>query len=207
MKSVNSRRTCVTPSCKNIFREQYKKEKKMDHKTSRRAPNILITGTPGVGKSEMAKLLAERTSFTWLDVSKLAQEHKCLDGYDEEYQCPVLDDDKLLDLMEPMMSNGGKIVDYHGSDFFPERWFDIVFVLRTNNTILYDRLVARGYSGKKLRDNIDCEIFQTILDETKESYKKEIVHELQSNEPEETIENVNRICQWIQQWTLDNQNT
>jgi len=41
------------------------------------------------------------------------------------------------------MSEGGKIVDYHGCDFFPERWFDIIFVLRTNNTALFDRLLKR----------------------------------------------------------------
>ena len=41
------------------------------------------------------------------------------------------------------MTTGGVIVDYHGCDFFPERWFDKVFVLRTDNTILYDRLTQR----------------------------------------------------------------
>jgi broad-specificity NMP kinase len=40
---------------------------------------------------------------------------------------------------------GGCVVDYHGSDFFPERWFDLIIVLRTDNTVLYDRLVQRGY--------------------------------------------------------------
>lgn len=41
------------------------------------------------------------------------------------------------------MQEGGKIVDYHGCDFFPVRWFDVIFVLRTNNTLLYDRLEKR----------------------------------------------------------------
>lgn len=41
------------------------------------------------------------------------------------------------------MANGGNIVDYHGCEFFPERWFDAVFVIRTNNTVLYDRLKTR----------------------------------------------------------------
>lgn len=45
--------------------------------------------------------------------------------------------------MEGMMAKGGNIVDYHGCEFFPERWFDAVFVIRTNNTALYDRLTAR----------------------------------------------------------------
>ena len=50
---------------------------------------------------------------------------------------------QLIDEMEDRMGQGGKIVDYHSCDFFPERWFDIVFVLRTDNTFLYDRLANR----------------------------------------------------------------
>lgn len=50
---------------------------------------------------------------------------------------------QLIDEMEDKVGEGGKIVDYHGCDFFPERWFDIVFVLQTNNTVLYDRLAHR----------------------------------------------------------------
>lgn len=41
------------------------------------------------------------------------------------------------------MGEGGVIIDYHGCDFFPERWFQIVFVLRTDNTNLYNRLESR----------------------------------------------------------------
>ena len=52
------------------------------------------------------------------------------------------------------MCEGGNIVDYHGCDFFPERWFDIVFVLRTNNTILYERLEQRWVLTSFFRPNI-----------------------------------------------------
>lgn len=106
--------------------------------------------------------------------------------------------------MESYMGKGGNIVEYHSADLFPERWFDIVFVLRSNNTILYERLTARGYEGKKLDDNIECEIFQTILEEAKSSYQPEIVHELQSNTPEQMQDNVERVCQWFKQWKKDN---
>jgi len=47
---------------------------------------------------------------------------------------------QVLDELEDQLSAGGNIVDYHSCEFFPERWFDIVFVLRTDNTILYERL-------------------------------------------------------------------
>ena len=50
---------------------------------------------------------------------------------------------QVVDEIEDQMSEGGNVVDYHGCDFFPERWFDIVFVLRTNNTTLYERLEQR----------------------------------------------------------------
>ena len=56
---------------------------------------------------------------------------------------------------------------------FPERWFDLVLVVRCNNTLLWDRLQARGYTGRKLEENLQAEIFQTILDEAKESYRQD----------------------------------
>lgn len=41
------------------------------------------------------------------------------------------------------MPNGGHIVDFHSCELFPERWFDLIVVLNTNNTTLYDRLEKR----------------------------------------------------------------
>lgn len=56
----------------------------------------LILGTPGVGKSLMSRILAEKTKLTWIDVSKFAIEKECLEEYDEVYQCPILDEDKVI---------------------------------------------------------------------------------------------------------------
>ncbi|CAH2050808.1 unnamed protein product, partial [Iphiclides podalirius] len=170
----------------------------------RSLPNILITGTPGVGKSTLCQMVSQRTKFTWREVSKLAEEHNCLDEYDHEYQCPFLNEDKLLDIMEVMMTKGGNIVDYHGCEFFPERWFDAVFVIRTNNTVLYDRLKARGYSGKKLEDNIQCEIFEVLLEEAQNSYKEDLIKVLQNDSQEQLHQNVNTIVEWIERWQEEN---
>lgn len=51
----------------------------------------------------------------------------------------------MVDELEGKMEEGGVIVDYHGCDLFPQRWFDIVFVLRTDNTQLYTRLESRYF--------------------------------------------------------------
>ncbi|XP_065761846.1 adenylate kinase isoenzyme 6 isoform X1 [Muntiacus reevesi] len=125
------------------------------------------------------------------------------DGYDEEYDCPILDEDRVVDELENQMSEGGVIVDYHGCDFFPERWFHIVFVLKTDNSILYKRLENRGYNEKKLKDNVQCEIFQVLHEEALASYKEEIVHQLPSNKPEDLEDNINQILKWIEQWVKD----
>ena len=60
---------------------------------------------------------------------------------------------------------------------------------------------SRGYNGKKLSENVECEIMQTILEEARDSYRKEIVHELQSNSTDELENNLEQIEAWIQQWS------
>uniref|UniRef100_A0A2M4AX57 Adenylate kinase isoenzyme 6 homolog n=1 Tax=Anopheles triannulatus TaxID=58253 RepID=A0A2M4AX57_9DIPT len=165
-------------------------------------PNILVTGTPGTGKSELCKLLVERLApdFTWQSVSAIVSEHGFVEEYDEDLQCPVLDEDRLLDYLEPIMQHGGQIVEYHSSDFFPERWFEAVFVMRCSTTILYDRLRERQYSEKKIKSNVECEIFQTLLDEARDSYRDEIVFELQSELPAHQEANVKQVCEWLEEW-------
>lgn len=61
----------------------------------------------------------------------------------------------------------------------------------------------RGYSGKKLTDNVQCEIFQTILEEALDNYAHSIVHELESNSPEDFERNVDAIGQFVTKWTCD----
>ena len=62
---------------------------------------------------------------------------------------------------------------------------------------------CRGYSEKKITENVQCEIFQTLLDEAKEAYDEQIVHELPSNSPDNMEENLERILTWITQWRND----
>ena len=51
------------------------------------------------------------------------------------------------------------------------RWFDLVIVLTTDNTILYERLEKRGYDQKKISENVQCEIMAVIVEEARESYR------------------------------------
>ena len=60
--------------------------------------------------------------------------------------------------------------------------------------------MCRGYTGKKLDENLQCEIFQTILDEARDSYEPSIVFELPSNTSDDMENNIEKITQWIEQY-------
>lgn len=176
--------------------------------SSRRRPNVLITGTPGVGKTSTAELMAETLRMKHVNVGELISEHKCYDGRDEDLDTNVLDEDKILDILEPIFDEAAEdgvsiVADFHVCEMFPERWFDLVLVLRTRTEVLYDRLTARGYNDKKRQENMESEIMQIILEEAREAYDHDIVHEVPSNTVEDIKSNVNRVKDWSKQWIAD----
>ena len=63
--------------------------------SNRTRPNILVTGTPGTGKTVLANELAQRTGLNYINVGDLAKEKDLYDGWDEEYSCHVLDEDRV----------------------------------------------------------------------------------------------------------------
>jgi len=178
-----------------------------DHKRvimPRKSPNIIVTGTPGVGKTSHAEAVAEATGLKHLAINTFAEDQGCYDGRDEEMQSWIVDEDKLLDALEAAeVPNGGFILDWHACDLFPKSWIDLVVVLRCDSTILYDRLSARKYTAKKLEENMDAEIMQVLLDEAREAYDEEIVVELRSDELTDVDGNVERIQQWVERWKTD----
>lgn len=75
---------------RNIVFEQKTKPKKM-----RTSPNIIITGTPGVGKTTHCEQLASSTGLTHLNVNKVVKERDCEDGFDDELNSVIVDEDKV----------------------------------------------------------------------------------------------------------------
>lgn len=102
--------------------------------------------------------------------------------------------------MEKDIQQGGVVVDWHTCNVFPVHWVDLVVVLRTQHTLLWDRLVERKYTLRKIQENNEAEIMQIVLDEAITSFGSERVMELTSDVLEQVNDNVMKIGEWIQQW-------
>ncbi|KAJ3458684.1 hypothetical protein MRS44_012793 [Fusarium solani] len=186
----------------------------------RTSPNIIVTGTPGVGKTTHCESLAERTGLRHLSVNQVVKDKECHEGWSDEYHSWIVDEDKLLDAIEDDVKAGGCIIDWHACDLFPKSWIDLVVVLRVDSSTLYDRLKARlgrckhhlantvslcrNYPESKLQENLDSEIMEVLLQEAHEAFDEEIVIELTSNTADEMETNVDRIEAWTKQWKKDN---
>lgn len=61
----------------------------------RAKPNIIITGTPGVGKTTHCETLSTSLGLTHLSINTIVKDKGCHDGWDEEYQSWIVDEDKV----------------------------------------------------------------------------------------------------------------
>lgn len=147
-------------------------------------PNILVTGTPGTGKSTLSQDLAAELGLRHIDVGEFAKERDLLADHNTELNFHYMHEDAVLDALEPIMKDGGVILDHHSSDWFPERWIQVVVILRATTEALFDRLEARKYPKAKLDANIQAEIMQVSRDEAVESYPKAKYIELDSSSDE-----------------------
>ncbi|KAL2408176.1 Adenylate kinase isoenzyme 6-like protein HBR1 [Exophiala dermatitidis] len=184
----------------------------------RSLPNILIAGTPGVGKTTTCTQLLNLASqsdppinLKHLSINDIVKERGCHTGYDEELQTLVVDEDKLMDEVEKEIADGegegGWVIDWHSTEGFAVRWIDLVVVLRCGETsVLYDRLSSRGYKDEKVQENMDAEIFGVVSEEAREGWGDEEdgrVVELKSVEADDIEENAERILQWVKNWIRD----
>lgn len=137
---------------------------------------ITITGTPGTGKSTLARELSLLLHYLVLDVKQFVKEHSLSEGYDRKRRCAVVDARKLnkalISELKCLKAQNkgikGVIIDSHLSHFLPSGQVDLCIATRCSLPVLKKRLISKGYPEAKVRENLDAEIFDTCLVEAVE---------------------------------------
>lgn len=125
---------------------------------------IVITGSPGTGKTVISKLLAKRMKLKLVDIKKVVQKNKLAEGPEHE-----VDIDKLSKAMEFLEEKKDFVVEGHLACEIGIH-ADFVFILRTDPEILKQRLAKRKYSKEKLNENIMAEILDYCTQRTERVY-------------------------------------
>lgn len=62
---------------------------------TRKGPNILITGTPGTGKTATCSMVAEATNLRHVNVGDWVKSQELHSGFDTEFDAYIIDEDKV----------------------------------------------------------------------------------------------------------------
>ena len=132
---------------------------------------IIVSGTPGTGKTELAKALSKKLKYKYLDVNKLIKENSLSDGYDKKKECEIVDTEKLskflIDFIKKSKQN--LVVDSHLAHYLPKKYIDLCIITKCELKELKKRLEKRKYNKEKIRENLDSEIFEICLSEAIEN--------------------------------------
>lgn len=148
---------------------------------------FIVSGTPGTGKSVFAKKLAKKNKLLYVDVTRIIKQDKIYEYYDRKQKAYVVDikklNKKLILLISSFENSPGKnfgqpdkkskynglVIDSHLSHFLPQKYVDVCYITRCSLKTLEKRLKKRNYSKKKIRDNLEAEIFESCLQEAIEN--------------------------------------
>ncbi|WP_081422769.1 adenylate kinase family protein [Methanococcus maripaludis] len=154
---------------------------------------IAITGTPGVGKSTVSKLLFEKLQLKGNDIACInITEIVSKEGFylekDVEMDSFVVDFDKLNDYIQSIKKED-LILDGHVSHYLNP---DYIVVLRANPLLIKNRLESRKYLPKKVKENVEAELLDVCLIESIEKNDESKIFEIDCSEksPEDIVNEI-----------------
>lgn len=120
---------------------------------------VAVTGTPGTGKSSACEVLAKR-GYVVLDLDEIARREGWIVGRDERRGTDEVDVDALREGLRIPAK-----VAFLKSHYSHRMDVNLAVVLRCRPSVLRTRLEARGWPPEKVRENVEAEAIDLILQE------------------------------------------
>ena len=139
----------------------------MSFKRQRQERRIyIVTGTPGVGKSSVSKILASILGARLVSIGELVKKESLYTGWDEKRETLIADTDRLSERISEIISAERRtmiIEGHYAVHVIPPEKVDLIFILRRDPRELKKTLEDRGYSRRKIMENLAAEILDVCL--------------------------------------------
>ncbi|MDR2720127.1 MAG: adenylate kinase family protein [Nitrososphaerota archaeon] len=132
---------------------------------------ILITGTPCVGKTTVAKQLSSRLGALYVNLTDYAMQNGLTLGEDVQRNTVIVDEEKMRQALLNTInqSDVSVVVDGHfAASVVPVELSTCVFVLRRNPVELKEHMKKENFSEDKMSENLLAEVLDVCLVEALE---------------------------------------
>lgn len=118
----------------------------------------MVLGAPGSGKTVVAKALSERFKCAYLNAGELALKKDYIIERDVERDSYVIDEGKVREEISGILEEVPcLVVETINPYVIPKGRVSLVVVVRCRPSLLLRRLRERGYSPRKVRENVEYE--------------------------------------------------
>lgn len=151
---------------------------------------IIITGTPGTGKTSVTESLKEDFDAEYISINSLLEDYDLNLGIDEKRGYKIVDTEKMIPIIDQIKKESEKdviIFEGHLAQDYPNA--DLVIVLRCNPDVLKKRLSTRNWKDAKIHENVSAEILGICTEESYELYRDN-VQEIETSD--KTIDNLKK---------------
>lgn len=169
--------------------------------------NIIISGTPGCGKTSVAKEISNLIKAKIISLNELAISDEFSFEYDKERKTYIVDFEIFLPYIINRIEDIKQeslpylIIESHFSDIIPEKFIDYVFILRCDPDELFKRLEKKNYDKKKITENIQAEILGNCVNYFIQKQIKAPIFEINT-----TNTNIETVARTIVEIIVENNN-